>query len=66
MNNKDITATFTIPFIPAILIAIYAYLEFSANGITYPNLQLGAFLAAFFTFAMTFLITMGVYVIRHN
>lgn len=52
------------PFFFGILVAIYAYFEFSGNGIIPPSLWVATFLAAFFTFVICYFISMTVYLWR--
>jgi hypothetical protein len=65
-SNQGFLAAIAIPFVFACLAAIYFYLDFACNGITYPTIWVATFLAAFFTFVILYFICMTIFILRYT
>jgi hypothetical protein len=59
--QKLIGKVLLMPVFIAMLAAIYAYFEFSSDGIIQPDLGVATFIVALLTFGMAYTVAMSIY-----
>jgi hypothetical protein len=63
-SDRSLVLVLAIPSLVSIFAAIHAYLNFSANGILPPNLQIATVLVAVLTFVVIYVICLSIHAWR--